>query len=165
MIFKQIAKDHILHHKQMTLLFIVILISTLTNGQDTIGVYFNLTKIKTGTNFGTTLILKSDSTFQYTFKGDLYNDSAEGTFSQINKLIRLKYTTLDYSILTIQNDKILYTQPPQTIKVDEQIKFPNPVAHLWPTEMIKKNKKLIVIKTSGNTEKNLKMKFKKLTNK
>ncbi len=160
--------DKILHKKFPTIYLICLVLISFTIqtfGQDTIGVYYHIDKIKNGPSFGTKLIFMSDSTFQYTFKGDLFNDFAEGTFSQIDNLIRLKYTTPDYSKIVTTTDKIINTQPQTTVKVNEESRFPNPVAHLWPTEIIMKKNKLIIIKTKEHTESRNKVKFEKMTDK
>jgi len=145
--------------------FGLILISSLSYGQVICGEFIHTDKIKTGQSYVTRLILNSDSTFQYSFKGYLFNDIAEGKFTMTDNLIILVYKTPDYNIVTFKNDKTLNTSPPTTVQVDEQFKWPNPIAHLWPTELVMKHNRLIVIKTKDNNEKKAKMKLKRVTNK
>ena len=49
----------------------------------------------------TRIQLKSDNTFEYHFSGDLFHDSATGTYSINGDLISLNYATPDYNILQI----------------------------------------------------------------
>ena len=137
-------------------------ISTITHSQDTIGIYYHIDNIKTGQSFTTKLIFMSDSIIKYIYYGDMTYDYAEGTYFQTDNLIKIKYTTLDYNIVNLKKDKIINTQPPLTIQVDDKNKFTNYNAYRWPIEIIMKKNKLIVIKTREDTDKKIKMRFKKL---
>lgn len=124
----------------------------LSFAQDTIGVYYNVDIIKVGKSrgpsFTTKLILKSDSTFEYTFKGDLFYDSAIGTYYETNRILNLKYITPDYEIVkTSFNDSICNELP---YKNESVLKWKNPSAHLRPTQLLLKRKKIIVLKTKEN---------------
>jgi hypothetical protein len=135
----------------------LIFMSSRFYAQDICGMFIHTDRIKTGQSFVTRLILNSDSTFQYSFKGDLFNDNAEGKFSMTDNLIILNYKTPEYNIVTFKNDKTLNTSPPTTIQIDEQFRWTNPTAYLWPTELVLRHNKLIVLKTKDN---NMKSKMK-----
>lgn|SRR5690554_1146826 len=134
----------------MRMLFILglIIISSQSYGQVIFGEFIHIEKIETGQSFVTRLILKSDSTFQYSFKGDLFNYNAEGKFKVIDKLVILNYITPENKTVKYKND----------FQENIEFKWSNPTAHLWPTELIIKREKLIVIKTKDNKEAKMKLK-------
>ena len=132
------------------MLFILglIIISSQSYGQVIFGEFIHIEKIETGQSFVTRLILKSDSTFQYSFKGELFNYNAEGKFKVIDKLVILNYITPENKTVKYKND----------FQENIEFKWSNPTAHLWPTELIIKREKLIVIKTKDNKEAKMKLK-------
>ena len=133
-----------------TSLVILILISQLTYGQNHIGYYKNINKVE-GLGFVTRIQIKSDNTFEYHFSGDLFHDSAIGTYSINGNLISLNYATPDYNILQIGDS------------VNQQI--PNISALVRPTDLEMRRKKLIVLRrlNSKNINNDSQMKLKKIS--
>jgi hypothetical protein len=138
----------------------LIFFSLSTYGQNLVDDYINISKIKNGPSFVTRLTFNDDSTFQYSFQGDLYNDFAEGTYSVTKKCIRLTYSTSDHYLDTLYHDQKLNTNPPMTIQVAEQINWPNPIAFIWPIELLWRRNKLIVVKIKRPSPESIKTKQK-----
>jgi hypothetical protein len=132
-----------------TLLVILLLISQLSYGQNLIGYYKNIIKVE-GLGFVTRIKLKSDNTFEYHFSGDLFHDSAIGTYSINGNLISLDYETPDYIILE------------KSDSVNQRI--PNISAFVRPIELEMRIRKLIILKRLNSQHENIKqpMKLKRI---
>jgi hypothetical protein len=140
--------------------------SLITKGQDLIGYYKNSDNIQ-ALGFVTRLHLKIDSTFEYSFVGDLFNDKVQGSFSKTGKVIKLSYLTPNFHPDTIYQKKVLNTTPPITVTIktiNEPFNWQDPIAFIRPTELKLRHNKLIVIRTmdSSKKSKGRKMKLKKI---
>jgi len=148
-------------NKKMKLikLLIISLISFQSFGQSVIGYYKHIESPRKagGLSFTTRLNLKTDSTFQYVFTGDLFFDYAEGTYKVRKNKIFLKYTfTLDNYITSIDSTTIKLNTQPETsyTKIDTvKTRIMNISYSLRPTIIEWKNKKLKIQKTMDNEEK------------
>ena len=142
----------------------LISISVFARGQEINGNYIFISNIRPAPTFVTKLKLRADSTFKYSFKGDLFNDQAEGIYSITDNIIKLEYQTPDKYRDTVIIEKYINTDPPTVVETKEVITWPDPITYLRPVELMIKKNTLIVISTTENPnerKKNRKFKFKK----
>jgi hypothetical protein len=131
-------------------------------GQNIVGHYKNIDHIL-GLGFVTILDLKSDSTFEYKYSGDIFGDKAIGTYAITKKVILLQYKTPDYDSAYIIEKQTINTTPPATTESKRPFRITNSVAYLRPIELKRRGNKLVVIKISdqSNTVNSKKMILKK----
>jgi len=137
-------------HK-LLLLITIILVSLQIFGQNIVGHYKNIDHIL-GLGFVTNLTLKSDSTFEYKFSGDLFGDKAIGSYLINEKTILLQYKTPDYDTAFIIEKQTINTTPPQTFESKVPFKFTRSIAYLRPIELKRRGKKLIVMQISDHSK-------------
>jgi len=136
----------------LLLFFRLLLADFCATGQNIRGHYINREKTDFGRTFVTIIHIRDDLTFEYAFQGDLFNDSAIGTYAITDNLITLKYSTPDYLITSFNSETELETNPPTTVTTRNVIKLPIHGTHLRPKILKIKQNRLIAVHTNNSTQ-------------